>query len=54
MSPRLGEKRFWKTPPTVNAKVINLLEALGDSGKTEETVEGMQEDGHDHGQLFSR
>lgn len=30
-------------------KVINLLEVLGDSVKTEETVEGMQEDGHDHG-----
>ena len=32
-----------------NMKVINLLEVLGDSVKTEETVEGMQEDGHDHG-----
>ena len=29
-------------------KVINLLEVLGDSVKTEETVEGMQEDGHGH------
>ena len=32
-----------------NMKVINLLEVLGDSVKTEEIVEGMQEDGHDHG-----
>ncbi len=29
-------------------KVINLLEVLGDSVKTEEVVEGMQETEHDH------
>ncbi len=29
-------------------KVINLLEVLGDSAKTEEMVEGMQESTHDH------
>lgn len=29
-------------------KVINLLEVLGDSVKTEEMVEGMQESDHDH------
>ncbi len=29
--------------------VINLLEATGDAAKTEELVEGMQEDEHDHG-----
>ena len=31
-----------------NMKVINLLEALGDSVKTEEIVEGMQEEEHEH------
>ena len=31
-----------------NMKVINLLEVLGDSVKTEETVEGMQETEHAH------
>lgn len=29
-------------------KVINLLEALGDSAKAEEVIEGMQETDHDH------
>ena len=31
-----------------NMKVINLLELLGDSVKTEEIVEGMQEEEHEH------
>ena len=31
-----------------NMKVINLLEILGDSVKTEEIVEGMQEEKHEH------
>lgn len=31
-----------------NMKVINLLEVLGDSVKTEESVEGMQEEEHEH------
>ena len=31
-----------------NMKVINLLEVLGDSVKTEEIVEGMQEEEHEH------
>ena len=31
-----------------NMKVINLLEVLGDSEKTEEIVEGMQEEEHEH------
>ena len=31
-----------------NMKVINLLEILGDSVKTEEIVEGMQEEEHEH------
>ena len=31
-----------------NVKVINLLEVLGDSVKTEEIVEGMQEEEHEH------
>ena len=49
-----GESDSWvenalKNAANRNMKVINLLEALGDSVKTEETVEGMQEDGHDHG-----
>ena len=49
-----GESDGWvenalKNAANKNMKVINLLEVLGDSVKTEETVEGMQEDGHDHG-----
>ena len=49
-----GESDGWVESVLKNAdnkkrKVINLLEVLGDSVKTEETVEGMQEDGHDHG-----
>ena len=49
-----GESDEWVKNVLKNAanrkmKVINLLEMLGDSVKTEETVEGMQEDGHDHG-----
>ena len=49
-----GESDGWvddalKNATNKNMKVINLLEVLGDSVKTEETVEGMQEDGHDHG-----
>ena len=49
-----GESDGWvenalKNAANRNMKVINLLEARGDSVKTEETVEGMQEDGHDHG-----
>ena len=30
--------------------VINLLDTLGDRVKAEETVEGMQEEAHDHGE----
>ena len=49
-----GESDEWVKNVLKNAvdkkmKVINLLEVLGDSVKTEEIVEGMQEDGHDHG-----
>ena len=49
-----GESDGWVESVLKNAankkmKVINLLEMLGDSVKTEEIVEGMQEDGHDHG-----
>ena len=49
-----GESDEWVKNVLKNAvnkkmKVINLLEMLGESVKTEETVEGMQEDGHDHG-----
>ena len=49
-----GESDGWVESVLKNAanrkmKVINLLEVLGDSVKTEEIVEGMQEDGHDHG-----
>ena len=48
-----GESDVWVENALKNAanrkmKVINLLEVLGDSVKTEETVEGMQEDGHGH------
>ena len=41
-------KKALKSAANRNMKVINLLEVLGDSVKTEETVEGMQEDGHGH------
>ena len=49
-----GESDGWvesvlKNAANKNVKVINLLEVLGDSVKTEEIVEGMQEDSHDHG-----
>ena len=49
-----GESDGWvddalKNATNKNMKVINLLEMLGDSVKTEETVEGMQKEGHDHG-----
>ena len=49
-----GESDGWvenalKNAANRNMKVINLLEVLGDSVKTEETVEGMQEAEHDHG-----
>ena len=37
-----------KNAANKNMKVINLLEVLGDSAKAEETVEGMQEEEHDH------
>ncbi len=48
-----GESDGWvdnalKNATNKNMKVINLLEVLGDSVKTEETVEGMQEEEHDH------
>ena len=48
-----GESDDWvddalKNAANKNMKVINLLEALGDSVKTEEAVEGMQEEEHDH------
>ena len=48
-----GESDDWvddalKNAANKNMKVVNLLEALGDSVKTEEVVEGMQEEKHDH------
>ena len=48
-----GESDGWvenalKNAANRNMKVINLLEVLGDSVKTEETVEGMQEAEHAH------
>lgn len=48
-----GESDGWVDGALKNAtnkdmKVINLLETLGDSVKEEETVEGMQEEEHDH------
>lgn len=48
-----GESDGWvesvlKNAANKNVKVINLLEMLGDSVKTEETVEGMQETEHAH------
>ena len=48
-----GESDSWVEDALKNAtnkdmKVINLLDVLGDSVKTEEIVEGMQETDHDH------
>ena len=48
-----GESDGWvddalKNATNKNMKVINLLEVLGDSVKAEETVEGMQEEEHEH------
>ena len=48
-----GESDDWvddalKNAANKNRKVINLLEALGERVKTEEVVEGMQEEDHDH------
>ena len=48
-----GESDGWVDDALKNAtnkdmKVINLLDVLGDSVKTEEVVEGMQETEHDH------
>lgn len=49
-----GESDEWaedalKEASNPEMKVVNLLDALGDSAKLEETVEGMQESEHDHG-----
>ena len=48
-----GESDGWvesvlKNAANKNVKVINLLDVLGDSVKTEESVEGMQEAEHAH------
>ena len=48
-----GESDGWvedalKNAPNEDRTVINLLDVLGDSVKEEETVEGMQEEDHDH------
>lgn len=48
-----GESDGWVNDALKNAKndkmkVISLLEVLGDSVKTEELIEGMQEEEHDH------
>lgn len=48
-----GESDGWvddalKNAPNKDRKVIRLLDVLGDSAKSEETVEGMQEEEHDH------
>ena len=48
-----GESDDWvddalKNAANENRKVIHLLEALGERVKTEEAVEGMQEEEHDH------
>ena len=50
-----GESDGWvddalKNAPNKERKVIRLLDVLGDSAKAEETVEGMQEEEHDHGE----
>ena len=48
-----GESDDWvddalKNAANKNMKIVNLLEALGERVKTEEVVEGMQEEEHDH------
>ena len=48
-----GESDGWvddalKNAPNKDRKVIRLLDVLGDSAKAEETVDGMQEEEHDH------
>lgn len=48
-----GESDGWvddalRNAPNKERKVIRLLDVLGDSAKAEETVEGMQEEEHDH------
>ena len=48
-----GESDGWvedalKNAPNKERKVIRLLDVLGDSAKAEETVEGMQEEEHNH------
>ena len=48
-----GESDGWvddalKNAPSKERKVIRLLDVLGGSAKAEETVEGMQEEDHDH------
>ncbi len=48
-----GESDGWvedalKNAPNKDRTVINLLDVLGDSVKEEETVDGMQEEDHDH------
>lgn len=48
-----GESDGWvedalKNAPNKDRKVIRLLDVLGGSAKAEETVEGMQEEEHDH------
>ncbi len=48
-----GESDEWvdsalESADNKNMKVINLLDVLGDSVKDEETVEGMQEEEHEH------
>ena len=48
-----GESDYWvndalNASPNPKRRVINLLDALGNSAKTEEIIEGMQEAEHDH------
>ena len=49
-----GESDEWADDALSNAKnknmtVINMLDVLGDAAKTEEIVEGMEEEEHEHG-----
>ncbi|MDR1691971.1 MAG: metal ABC transporter substrate-binding protein [Oscillospiraceae bacterium] len=50
-----GESDMWvdgvlENAENPNMRVLNLLEAAGDTAKAEEIVEGMQDDEHDHGE----
>ena len=48
VSPKAGSRDALKNSANKDRKVNNLLDVLGDSVKSEEVVEGMQEEEHEH------